>query len=146
MRYPRWGKGDRPFPSYTVHWAQGGVTAIPAIPSRHHSTAFGVNTGRYATAYGSASRFWNSSLVLSLARPLCRTRNDLPCLLALSDNPSCAILIPRVLHVFHNMNTSSPIWQHLVRLTKIHQVPHLRLQDTVTTRCRDVATPHDLRP
>ncbi len=138
MRYPRWGKGDRPFSSYTVHWAEGGVISITPIPSRHHCMAFGVDT----------PKFWNSSLVLSFARPLCRTRNDLPCLLALSDkiNPSCVILIPRVFHVFHNMNTSSPIWQHLVRLTKIHQVPHLRLQDTVTTRCRDVATPHDLRP
>ncbi len=129
MRCPRWGKGIDRFRriQYIAEGRRGAVTAIPAIPFRHHCMAFGVDT---CTSRQLMPKFWNSSLVLSLARPLCRTRNDLPCLLALSCNPSCAALIGRASHVFHNMDIGSEIWQYLVKLTKIHQVPHLRLQDT----------------
>src|SRR5258708_29215813 len=94
--------------------------------------AFGVNTYKSMQLM---PKFWNSSLVLSLARPLCRTCNDLRCLLALSDNPPCAVLIAQAFHVLHNMNTSSPMRQRLVKLLKIHQVPHLRHQGTVPRRC-----------
>ena len=87
----------------------------PFQQDQYHCTAFGTDT---YTSRQLLPRFWNASLVLSLARLLCRICDDLPYLPALSDNPSCAALVVRAFQVFHNMNSHSHIWHHPVESTR----------------------------